>query len=132
MQLKSSDIKHIITALDFHRHKMEENLGRIHYDFNRERQQHIDEYKNLSLQFKNHITQKIQQAFIEISTPETIQVNELVQIKAFSSANSVNDFIKENQNRIKVISVQPWLLNHGYSEYLLTYSYAVEVEKKHP
>lgn len=135
MQLKSSDIKHIISALDFQRHRMEEKLQSTQYPdvFEyRERQKHIDEYKNLSLQFKNHINQEIKEGFIAISMTERIQVSELVQIKEFDSTNSLNDFIKESQDRIRVISVQPWLKNHGYSEYLLTYSHAVEVEKKHP
>jgi len=126
MDLSVEEIKHIITSLDFRIHKMEEDFHQVRYPDPDERIRFIKGYRKLSEKFKEVLESAFDDGKSNFSVPSTIDgLIEVTKVKAFSDTEQLNEFLTRKCVN-KVVSITPWLRNHGYAEYLLTYTEIVE------
>lgn len=123
MELNRKEIELIVAALTSFNHK----LGATQYDDEWEKKRRLESISVLANRFEGVLRQGFLNGVAKFQVPDQVDVVKLVQVKAFSTVQEANSFIQTTP-KIEVISIQPWLKNHGYQEYFLTYAFLKTVE----
>lgn len=121
MNLDQKEIENIISALDYKANKMQEEMLSVRYHNLDERFKEIQQYSTLSKSFKLVAERAIDAGVANFKVPERFDVEKITGVKSFEDIDGANQFLIENKD-IEVISLTPFLKNHGYKEYVLLYS----------
>ena len=118
VELNVEEVELIASALNSLRLK----LGAIQYDDEWEKRKRLESIRVLASRFEDVLRHGFLNGVANFQVPDQLNVAKTTQVKAFTHAESLNEFLVKNVSNIEVINIQPWLKNHGYQEYLLTYT----------
>lgn len=130
VKLNVEEVELIASALN----SLSLKLDGIQYHDEWEKRKKLESISALASRFEDVLRQGFLNGVTNFQVPHQLNVAKITQVKAFPHAESLNEFLVTNVSNIEVINIQPWLKNHGYEEYLLTYTqFAVCTDKKkHP
>ena len=118
VKLNVEEVELIASALN----SLSLKLGAIQYPDEGEKRKRLESISALASRFEDVLRQGFLNGVTNFQVPDQLNVAKITQVKAFPHAESLNEFLVKNVSNIEVINIQPWLKNHGYEEYLLTYT----------
>lgn len=129
MDLNQKEIETIISALDSKSSQMTRESLAIIWDDPDKRRREIQQYTTLKYKFISILQKAVEEGIAEVNPPESIAVEKITRVEVFSETDGVNDFLINNKD-VEVISLTPFLKNHGYKEYVLLYNKLVPKESE--